>query len=156
MYLETLPATVKRILGTLVDQDIYSEYWLSALRDGDATIGTDGSVKDSKGSFAVAIIARDKQLTFAGPVDCNPKLISSYRAELTAILAALYFIQTIQLFHEEPLTTAPMLHCDNKSAMRAATKMTQRGVRSHMAANIDVITKIHRIKESGIPLDTAW
>eukprot|EP00957_Ditylum_brightwellii_P141007 10742428-Ditylum_brightwellii.AAC.1 len=67
MYLETLPANVKQTLGTLADQDIDSAYWLSALRDGDATIGTDGSVKDDKGSFAVAISARDKKLTFAGP-----------------------------------------------------------------------------------------
>eukprot|EP00957_Ditylum_brightwellii_P072542 5512657-Ditylum_brightwellii.AAC.1 len=69
MYLDTLQATVKRILGTLVAQDIDSEYWMSALRDGDATIGTDGSLKDGEGSFAVAIHAKDKQLTFAGPVD---------------------------------------------------------------------------------------
>eukprot|EP00957_Ditylum_brightwellii_P172406 13125323-Ditylum_brightwellii.AAC.1 len=105
MYLDTFPTTIKRILGTLVTQDIDSAYWLSALRDGDATIGTDGSVKDRKGSFAVAIHAKDKQITFAGPVDCDPKLISSYRAELTAILAALYFIQTLHLYHDAQLTT---------------------------------------------------
>eukprot|EP00957_Ditylum_brightwellii_P017868 1345210-Ditylum_brightwellii.AAC.1 len=40
--------------------------------------------------------------------------------------------------------------------MRAAVTMIQCGVKSHMAANIDVITKTHKVKESGIPLDTAW
>eukprot|EP00957_Ditylum_brightwellii_P018075 1362030-Ditylum_brightwellii.AAC.1 len=79
----------------------------------------------------------DNKIIFTGPVDCDPELISLYRAELIAILAALYFLQTIQQFHEEQLLTAPTLHCDNKSAIRSATTEIQRGVRSHVAADID-------------------
>eukprot|EP00957_Ditylum_brightwellii_P191481 14577997-Ditylum_brightwellii.AAC.1 len=56
----------------------------------------------------------------------------------------------------EQLPTAPTLHCDNKLAIRSATTKIQRGVRSHIAADIDVITKIHRVKSKGIPLDTLW
>eukprot|EP00957_Ditylum_brightwellii_P142196 10833339-Ditylum_brightwellii.AAC.1 len=34
--------------------------------------------------------------------------------------------------------------------------MIQRGVRSHVAADIDVIAEIQKIKESGISLDVEW
>eukprot|EP00957_Ditylum_brightwellii_P046924 3561361-Ditylum_brightwellii.AAC.1 len=53
-----------------------------------ATIETDGSIKDRKGSYAVVFQASEEALSFTGPADCHPDLISSYQAELLAILAS--------------------------------------------------------------------
>eukprot|EP00957_Ditylum_brightwellii_P199362 15195748-Ditylum_brightwellii.AAC.1 len=73
-YLASLDPRLKHILGNLPQQEIDTEFWISALQYGIVTVASDGSVKNGCGSYAVVFQAGEKTIWFQGPVYGHPSL----------------------------------------------------------------------------------
>eukprot|EP00957_Ditylum_brightwellii_P177661 13532432-Ditylum_brightwellii.AAC.1 len=94
-FLSKLPTHVKQRLGNLQTEDVDMGYWIEAINSGLVTIAIDGSVADQKGYFATVLHTEEKSIQFQGPCNGAKSLMTSYRAELTCILSALYLLQAM-------------------------------------------------------------
>jgi len=88
------------------------EEQLVTCSDGACDINTS---KASHGSVYASNLLQQTIATASGPVDGNPSLVTSYRAELSGIVAVLYTIYRICEYYQ--VTSGTMtLYCDNKGA----------------------------------------
>jgi hypothetical protein len=77
-------------------------------------------------------------VTTSGPVDGHPSLLTSYRAELSGIVAVLYTVYRI--CHYYNLTSGGMtLYCDNKGALCNAFKPIKPGVTPYFQTDHDLL-----------------
>ncbi len=77
----------------------------------------------------------------AGPVDGHPRLLTSYRAELSGILAILYITYRVSL-HFRPIKGRFHLFCDNKGALSKAFHSIKAGVTPYLNMDHDLIELI--------------
>ena len=147
---------MKRGLGNLDPTEVDVEYWLNALQEGSVNIASDGSVAKGKGYYALLLKMKDRQLQFQGPCDCDPQLVSSYRAELMGILALYYLLDVMAEHHQTKVTHNLIIHVDNSAAVRTSNKDIPPGIRSHLTTNIDIIQEIQRMKQNGPLIEAEW
>ena len=75
----------------------------------------------------------------AGPIDCNPKLLSSYRPELGGITALLFLLTAIVKLGDITEGTVT-LFCDNKSALNNIfDAIPRRGIYPLLEADYDLL-----------------
>jgi hypothetical protein len=104
---------------------------------------SDGACDRNQGRFSCGVVFASELLTqeigtAAGPVDGHPSLVSSYRAELSRIVATLYLIYRICQFyhiHNGKMT----LYCNNKGALRNAFRPITLGFTPYLLADHDLI-----------------
>eukprot|EP00957_Ditylum_brightwellii_P203698 15335827-Ditylum_brightwellii.AAC.1 len=155
-YLTTQPHHVKHLLGTLLDNNIDTDYWIKALNDNKVTIATDGSVADKKGYFAVVLHMDKALLRFQSPCDCHSSLVSLYCTEMAGILSALYLLCALATFTNTPITTSQVLVCDNMAAVQQSNASALPGLKAHMATDFDVINEIMASKDDAFELKVSW
>jgi hypothetical protein len=73
-----------------------------------------------------------------GPVDGHPDLVTSYRAELSGIVATLYAVYRICQFYNIS-AGAMILYCDNKGALTNAFKPIKHGITPYFRTDHDMI-----------------
>eukprot|EP00957_Ditylum_brightwellii_P019049 1434080-Ditylum_brightwellii.AAC.2 len=156
-YINTYPAYMKHILGTLLEQDIDANYWITIISDIRVTITSDGLVKAGTGTFAVILKMDDQDLYFQGPVDCHQTLIESYQSKLTGILATYYILQCLKEYIQQSIQSDLVLHVDSISATAVNNiKEKYRGVTAHNRLDVDIIVEIEAMKALGLELKTKW
>jgi hypothetical protein len=80
----------------------------------------------------------------AGPVDGHPHLLSSFRAELSGILAAVYIISKISAYYK--ITIGKFhLFCDNKGALKMAFKPMEVGITPYLNSDHDLVELIRSL-----------
>eukprot|EP00957_Ditylum_brightwellii_P130489 9954958-Ditylum_brightwellii.AAC.1 len=89
---------MKQLLGNLHTQKADAQYWIRKIYDNKVQAASDGSVKDKSGTYAMVFQIEAKALRFQGPVECDPSLLKSYRAELIGILAMYYFLKYLSIY----------------------------------------------------------
>jgi ribonuclease HI len=73
-----------------------------------------------------------------GPVDGHPKLVTSYRAELSGIVATLYLMYRVCQFYR--ITTgAVKVYCDNKGALKNAFSLIKEGITPYFKTDHDTV-----------------
>jgi len=87
------------------------------------------------------------------PVDGHPDLLSSYRAELSGIVALLYIIYCI-CQHYSITSGKVKLYCDNKGALRNFFAPIPSGITPYLTADHDLIELAHHLIQL-IPLTIA-
>eukprot|EP00957_Ditylum_brightwellii_P186705 14216532-Ditylum_brightwellii.AAC.1 len=143
-------------LGNLMKQEVDPLFWITEINKGNANMACDGSVKDSKGSYAAIFRSGDSTLEFQGLVFCAPTLLTSYQAELCGVLALHYLLSTMTNFSGIQLTQASTLHCDNEVAVATSTTAKTRPRTSpQLVLDIDIIPEIRQLKKS-IPINPKW
>jgi len=94
--------------------------------------------KASHGSVYACDLLQETLACGSGPVDGHPALVTSYRAELSGIVAVLYTVYHIcQYYHVT--TRAVMLFCDNKGALRNAFKPIKPGITPYFNMDHDLV-----------------
>jgi len=92
------------------------------LQDDHLVICSDGACdpstsQSSHGVVFASDLLKQRLTTLSGPVDGHPFMVTSYRAELSGIIAVLYIIHCIcQFYHLNSGTL--ILYCDNKGALK--------------------------------------
>eukprot|EP00957_Ditylum_brightwellii_P035001 2653013-Ditylum_brightwellii.AAC.1 len=61
-YLTSLDLRLKHLLGNLPQQEIDTEFWISALQSGIVTVASDGSVKDGCRTYAIVFQSGEKAM----------------------------------------------------------------------------------------------
>jgi len=88
--------------------------------------------------------------TIAALVDGHPKLVTSYRTELSGIIASLYLIYRVCQFYDVEAGAIKLL-CDNKGALTNAFKPIKAGITPYFRTDHDLI-EIARALIQLIPL----
>ncbi len=121
---------------------------------------TDGSfVRETGQCHHGWIISNEVRQTLAegsGPGHGNTQLLSSYRAELGGLLALLYIVNRISVYHS--ISTGKMrIYCDNRSALNTVTTSAQRGITPFLTSDYDLIDLIRiQASELSFPLVGEW
>jgi len=111
------------------------EEQLVACSDGACNINTS---KASHGSVYASNLLQQTIATASGPVDGNPSLVTSYRAELSGIVAVLYTINRICEYYH--VTSGTMtLYCDNKGALKHAFTPIRPGITPYFKTDHDLL-----------------
>jgi hypothetical protein len=94
--------------------------------------------------------------TGVGPVDGHPALLSSYRSELSGILAALYIV--FHICQHYNITMGQMtLYCDNKGALRNSFCPIKEGITPYLSTDHDLIELVqHLLSLIPITIATEW
>eukprot|EP00957_Ditylum_brightwellii_P114451 8726388-Ditylum_brightwellii.AAC.1 len=82
--------------------------------------------------------------------------MTSYQAELTGILSALYLLRALSIFSCTDLTTAPTLFCNNSAVVTQTNLDISPGIRSHLAADYNIYSKITKVQTEGPKVTAAW
>jgi len=80
----------------------------------------------------------------AGPVNGHPSLQSSYRAELSGILAVLYIIHRVCLYYDISMGAA-QCYCDNKGTIRSSYSRPHPGILPFLTSDYDLLHLIHHM-----------
>ena len=130
------------------DEDILLEL-ANRITEGTLLLCSDGSFHPHRGIGSHAWIFSTPEgeilLKGAGPIDCNPRTLSSYRPELGGLAAVLYLLLIIvQVFEVE--TGVVTLYCDNKSALENTfDEMPKRGIYPLLATDYDLLILLREI-----------
>jgi hypothetical protein len=92
-------------------------------------------------SFAVVFASSLSQQTITtsvGPVDGHPSLVTSFRAELSGIIACLYIIHRI-CHHYQLESGSCTLYCDNKGALSNAFRPIRPGITPYLRTDHDLV-----------------
>ena len=111
-------------------------------------VATDGGVNGTAG-MGWLISATDGTVLTKGYGPVFGRDVTSYRAELFGILAAITYLQKAKTYHGLPLPTIT-LYCDNKSAIKQTAKIHKatskssllRGLVHPLTADYDVLNEI--------------
>jgi hypothetical protein len=76
--------------------------------------------------------------TIAGPLDGHPKLVTSYRAELSGLVALLYVVYRVCQFYAVE-AGAMKIYCDNKGALKNTFKSIKAGITPYFRIDHDLI-----------------
>eukprot|EP00957_Ditylum_brightwellii_P008283 626677-Ditylum_brightwellii.AAC.1 len=82
--------------------------------------------------------------------------MTSYQAELTGILYALYLLHALSTFSLTDLTTALTLYCHNSAAVTQTNLDMYPGIRSHLAADYGIYSKITKLQTKGPKVTASW
>jgi hypothetical protein len=92
----------------------------------------------SHGVVLASSLLQQEVATISGLVDGHPALVTSYRSELSGIVAALYLVYRLCQFYN--ITTGTMkFYCDNKGALSNAFKPIKAGITPYFDADHDLI-----------------
>jgi len=87
--------------------------------------------------FASGLLRR-KITSAVGPVDGHPSLVTSYRAEMSGILATLYLVYRICDYYK--VTEGAMtLYCDNRGALKNAFSPIKAGITPYFNTDHDLV-----------------
>jgi hypothetical protein len=115
-FLESTDTYYQKLLGPII---AYSSFPLQQIVD-DIISGSNGSFDGTTGTgtFGWVLATTDRHVCFgnASPFDCHPDMNSSYRAELSGLLAVSYLLTGI-CTHHWILTGNVTLYCDHKGAI---------------------------------------
>jgi ribonuclease HI len=149
-HLISTPPTDQECLDTA--QEIQEKHLL-ACSDGacDSSRGI-----SSYGTVFASGLLKQQISSVVGPVDGHPSLVTSYRAELSGIVATLYLVYRICLFYNIR-EGAMTLYCDNKGALANAFKTIKPGITPYFKTDHDLVelaqALIHLIP---ILITTSW
>eukprot|EP00957_Ditylum_brightwellii_P135188 10307271-Ditylum_brightwellii.AAC.1 len=82
--------------------------------------------------------------------------MTSYRTELTGILADLYLILALAQHSDTTISTQQEIFCHNAAAVVHANTPIAPGICSYIAVDYDLSQEIATAKSSGIDLKTSW
>ena len=137
-------AYFKRLIGPI--QHLKEEELLeiaNRITEGSLLTCSDGSFHPHQGIGSNAWIFSTPEgeilLKGAGPIDCNPISLSSYRPELGGMAAVLYLLQVIvQVYGVQ--SGVVTLFCDNKSALdNTFDTVPKRGIYPLLATDYDML-----------------
>ena len=126
-----------------------------SLSKGELLGCSDGSFSKGSGtgSHAWVFATNDETILFkgAGPIDCHPDLLSSYRPEVGGLLVLLFIIHSLVGTFE--LTEgAVVVYCDNKSALENVfNKDLKRGIYPLLQPDYDLL-QLARALHSTLPV----
>eukprot|EP00957_Ditylum_brightwellii_P045895 3481042-Ditylum_brightwellii.AAC.1 len=155
-FLSELPAHIKQLLRNLQADEFDVGYWIEAINSGLVTIAIDGSVADQKGYFATVLHTEEKSIQFQGPCNGAMTLMTSYRAELTDILSALYLLCAMAEFSKSEIVSAPTLLCDNSAAVFCINTLIYPGICAHLAADYNIYKEITTLLKANIKRKPQW
>eukprot|EP00957_Ditylum_brightwellii_P160022 12180902-Ditylum_brightwellii.AAC.1 len=155
-FLSRLPAHVRQLLGNLKIKYVDVGYWIEAINTGIVTIVIDGSVADRKGYFAMVLHTEKKSIHFQGPCDGAKSLMTSYRAELTGILSALYLLCAMAKFSKSKIEHLPTLLCNNSAAVLRTNTPIYPRICAHLAADYNIYKKITNVIQANIKVKPQW
>lgn len=92
----------------------------------------------SYGTVFASNLLRQQLAAIVGPVDGHPNLLTSYRAELSGIIATLYIVYRI-CQHYNIEEGSMILYCDNKGALGKAFKDIKPGITPYFTTDHDLI-----------------
>jgi len=122
---------------------------------------SDGACDTSQAvsSYATALasgLLHSQLATVVGLVDGHPALVTSYRAELSGIIATLYNIYRICSYYHI-VEGGMTLYCDNKGALRNAFKQIKPGATRYFNTDHDLIEVAQAlITLIPIVISTSW
>jgi hypothetical protein len=94
--------------------------------------------------------------TASGPVDGHPRVVTSYRAERSGIVATLYLLYRVCLFYNITMGTAK-LYCDNKGALKNAFSPIKEGITPYFNTDHDLVEVAQALlKLLPIALSNEW
>ncbi|MFN9983335.1 MAG: hypothetical protein ACK53Y_25635, partial [bacterium] len=103
----------------------------------DGACDTTQAVSSYATVFASGMLCR-KITSAVGPVDGHPSLVTSYRAEMSGILATLYLVYRICDYYK--VTEGAMtLYCDNRGALRNAFSPIKAGITPYFNTDHDLV-----------------
>jgi ribonuclease HI len=118
---------------------------------GSLLVCSDGSFGGTTGTgtfgWVLATTGRCVRFRNAGPVDCHPDMKSSYRVELSGLLAVSYLLTRICTPHRL-LTGSITLYCDHKGAIRNVFHKEKLGITPFTASDYDIIHLAKQILKS--------
>eukprot|EP00957_Ditylum_brightwellii_P196035 14935963-Ditylum_brightwellii.AAC.1 len=109
-----------------------------------------------KSYFTVVFHTETHQIQFQGPCNGAATFMTSYRAEMTGILAVLYVLCVLDNHSDKEISTQQVLYCDNSAAVTHANMPLSPGIKSHMVVDYDVSREIEYTKDSDIDRTANW
>jgi ribonuclease HI len=115
----------------------------TTLVEGHLVACSDGACDAAPAVASHAVVLADGLLqhtlaTCAGPVDGHPELVTSYRAELSGIVAFLYVLYRICQYYSIS-SGAAKLFCDNKGALQNAFRDPKAGIKPYFNTDYDLV-----------------
>jgi len=92
----------------------------------------------SHGVVFSSSLMKQRISSMVGPIDGHPDLVTSYRAELSGIVATLYLIYRLCQFYKIS-EGAMTLYCDNKAALANAFKTIKPGITPYLTTDHDLV-----------------
>jgi len=141
-----MPTNYQRLIGPHPPSAFQCSEVAVALREDTELLGcSDGSYVDTTGQcYHGWILASEVRQTItegSGPGHGHPDLLSSYRAELSGLLALVYMVYRISSYHGIHSGTF-RIHCDNKSALAKAVTTAPVGITPFFTSDYDLIALI--------------
>jgi hypothetical protein len=134
---------------------------INCILSGTLLVCSDGSFSQHSGTgshaWVFATATRQILLQGAGPIDCHPKQLSSYRPELGGITSLLFLLRVI--VHIGSITAGSvMLYCDNKSALENVfDSEPKRGIYPLLAVDYDLLVLAKDILQAiPIQVNNSW
>jgi hypothetical protein len=149
------PTYYQRLIGPTPPTAFQFSEIMHTLQEESELLGcTDGSYVEAEDQcYQGWIVASDASRTIAegsGAGHGHPNVLSSYRAELSGILALLYLVYRISSYHG--ITAGAIrVYCDNKSALSKTVKVAPLGITPFLTTDYDLIHLI-RIYVSLLPI----
>jgi ribonuclease HI len=131
------------------------------LQDKTLEVCSDGACDEtqalsSHGVVFASGLSHEKVASVAGPVDGHPKMVTSYRAELSGIVAALYIIYRV-CQHHQVNAGAMTLYWDNKGALMNAFQPIPAGITPYFHTDHDLVELAQSLLQIlPIIVTTAW
>lgn len=139
------PIFYQKLLNTLITQAACEELAEEA-KNGTLVACNDGAHDKqlslaSHGWVFASSLLESPITTGAGPVDGNPSLLSSYRAELSGILGTLYIISRVCLYYNVTQGNFK-LYCNNKGALKNAFSPIPSGITPYLQTDHNLMELI--------------
>lgn len=142
------PPFFQHLLSTPISETACQELALE-LQEGTLIACSDGSHDPdnqiaSHGVVFASSLLQQTLVSIAGPVDGHPKLVTSYRAELSGIIACLYLVYRICQYFQ--LNSGKiLLYCDNKGALENSFRPIYPGVTPYLKTDHDLVEIIRTL-----------
>jgi len=98
----------------------------------------------SHGEVFASSLLKQQIVTTTGPVDGHPSLVTSYRAELSGIIASLYLVYRICQYYNIETGTV-RLYCDNKGALTNSFRPIYPGITPYLKTDHDLIEVVRAL-----------
>jgi ribonuclease HI len=140
--LEDTPPFFQHLISTPFTADQCQEIAME-IQEKTLSVCSDGACDSQLNitSFAVVFASSLLQQTITtavGPVDGYPSLVTSYRAELSGIIACLYIIHRICHYYQIESGSCT-LYCDNKGALRNTFRPIRPGITPYLRTDHDLV-----------------
>ena len=113
------------------------------ISEGNLVVCSDGAHDPQRAVASYGTVFGSKLLehtiaSTVGPVDGNPSLVTSYRAELSGIVATLYVIYRVCQFYSVDAGAATV-YCDNRGALKNAFTPIKEGITPYFKTDHDLV-----------------